>query len=212
MERELERLERRRAQLTDELTKVTEREGALRQELSVLTRLVDGCESEEPSSHEPRTPELHVVPGSGAASDDSVVLRGASIREAAVRLLATSPKGGDAVHYRTWYELLARSGIRPAGRDPLATFLTQLGRSPVVRRTTKAGVYELDLDFPVRARARLSELRAALAKTNELPPDAGVAQIANARERRAQLQKEAENVERALEEALRSLGDDGNDL
>jgi hypothetical protein len=95
----------------------------------------------------------------------------------------------------------------PAGKDPVATFLTQIGRSPVVKRTSRAGVYELDYSFPRRARQRLSELQEQIAATHQLAPDSGVDAIAGAREQRARLTSRLEATERALEEALRSLGD-----
>ena len=48
------------------------------------------------------------------------------------------------MHYREWYELLERAGHEIAGKDPLAVFLTQISRSPAVRRGARAGIYELD--------------------------------------------------------------------
>lgn len=50
--------------------------------------------------------------------------------------------------------LIFSHGFMPAGKDPLATFLTQVGRSPVVKRTSNAGVFVLDRDFIVTARRR----------------------------------------------------------
>ena len=95
----------------------------------------------------------------------------------------------------------------PAGKDPLATFLTQIGRSPVVQRTTTSGMYVLDLEFPRRARERLTRLGAELSATQDLPAGATVEDIAAARERRAQLSAELQEAERHLEEALRALGE-----
>jgi hypothetical protein len=125
------------------------------------------------------------------------VLRGARIREAAVRVLAANAPAEAPVHYRDWFELLTAQGFMPAGKDPLATFLTQIGRSPLVQRTTSQGMYVLDLKFPQRARERIARLS----------PNATVEEIAAARERRAQLTAELQETERHLEEALRALGD-----
>lgn len=97
----------------------------------------------------------------------------------------------------------------PGGKDPLATFLTQVGRSPVVRRSTTAGMYLLDYEFVSRARQRLALLASELSATQDLPPSATVEQIGAARERRAQLMGEVHETERRLHEALRSLGDSG---
>jgi hypothetical protein len=140
-------------------------------------------------------------------SGDRVVLKGARIRETAVRVLAATPQADQAIHYRTWFELLEQQGFVPTGKDPLATFLTQIGRSPVVRRTTSAGLYTLDLNFPERARARLAQLHAELQAAHDLPADAGVDDITRARERRAAVSADIEATERALQEALRSLGE-----
>jgi hypothetical protein len=103
--------------------------------------------------------------------------------------------------------LFRREGFLPAGKDPVATFLTQVGRSPVVLRTSAAGTYQLDFSFPSRARERLKELGAELAAAQALPLNADVDDIGAARARRAQLTSEIQGTERALEEALRSLGD-----
>ena len=46
------------------------------------------------------------------------------------------------------------AGHEIAGKDPLAVFLTQLSRSPVIRKGTRAGVYELDPTAPQRLRTR----------------------------------------------------------
>ena len=61
-------------------------------------------------------------------------LRGPAIREAAVRALVAD--GREALHYREWFELLDHE---VAGKDPLAVFLTQLSRSPAVRKGARPG-------------------------------------------------------------------------
>ena len=67
-------------------------------------------------------------------------LRGPAIRETAVRMLAE--RGGEALHYREWFELVTRAGYEIAGKHPPSVFLSQLSRSPAVRKGTRAGVYE----------------------------------------------------------------------
>ena len=83
-------------------------------------------------------------------------LRGPAIRAAAVQALLAA--GREDLHYREWYDLLVRNGHEVAGKDPLAVFLTQLGRSPVVRRGQRPGHYALDRDAPARLRRRLDRL------------------------------------------------------
>ena len=88
-----------------------------------------------------------------------------------------------------------------AGKDPLATFLTQLSRSPAVRKTTEAGVYQLDSEAPDRLRRRLGELQAELRAVTGSP--SATDDLAAVRRRREQVLVEVAQVERALEEVLR---------
>ena len=131
---------------------------------------------------------------------DDGLLRGPEIREAAVRVLLE--RGGEAMHYRDWYDLVGESGAVVAGKDPLAVFLTQLGRSPAVRRGIEAGVYELDRHAASRQRAKLETLQREL---RELTMSAG-GDLAVIRARRQQLSVEIGRVERSLEEIARVLG------
>jgi hypothetical protein len=207
LERELSRLGAREAELSAELEAVRATRAELEHERNVLNHFAG---RDEP----PRTPDraarrLRALPAAGAppSKTGATVLRGAAIRETAVRVLATNSQPQAPVHYRDWFELLTSNGFMPAGKDPLATFLTQVGRSPVVQRTTTAGMYVLDLDFPQRARQRLADLTAALSEAQERSPRASVEDLAAARERRAHLTTELAEAERQLEEALRSLGE-----
>jgi hypothetical protein len=119
------------------------------------------------------------------------VLRGPAIRERAVEALLES--GREALHYRRWFELVTGAGATIAGKDPLAVFLTQITRSPVVRKGEKAGVYALDRHAPERLSATLERLQRELART------------ATDRARRAHITAEIGRVEKALEEATRVL-------
>lgn len=72
-------------------------------------------------------------------------LRGKRLREIAVELLRQKRGDGAVVHYREWYKLLVDAGVKVAGRDPLATFLTQIARAPdVVSVRPRSGLYRLD--------------------------------------------------------------------
>jgi hypothetical protein len=121
-------------------------------------------------------------------------LRGPAIREAAVRALVAD--GREALHYREWFELLDHE---VAGKDPLAVFLTQLSRSPAVRKGPRAGVYELDRNAPARLKASLDDLHEQL-RALTTGTDLGAI-----RARRAQLTAEIGRTERALEETARVL-------
>jgi len=203
IERELQRLEARERHLRDELATATTRQDELRTELDVLRRFATDVSA---GGEEPR---LRVVNGGESAAESApsgaTLLKGAQIRERAVAVLATSDAADLAVHYRTWFELLAQHGYLPAGKDPVATFLTQIGRSPAVKRSTSAGVYALDFEFPDRARARLAELSGDLAKVDLAPAETSVAELGRLRDTRQAISVEIEATERALDEAVRSL-------
>jgi chaperonin cofactor prefoldin len=131
-------------------------------------------------------------------------LRGPAIRRVAVEVLRARPDRPQALHYRDWFEALRAAGYAVAGKDPLAVFLTQLSRSPVVRRGTQSGVYELDPAAPRRLRDRLEALHAELRGLTAAPsPTADLTAI---RARRAALTTEITRVEKALEEAESVLG------
>jgi hypothetical protein len=190
--RHRERLLRERDRLLAELRTLDEAVGAADRRLDVLARLVEPAEPagapEPEATHEPST---------------QPVLRGPAIREVAVRVLISQPERIDAIHYRRWYELLEQAGYRVAGKDPLAVFLTQVTRSPVVRKATQPGVYEIDRQAPLRIRQRLERLQAELrevAVTSRGPIELGAV-----RARRHELDLAISQHERGLEEAVRVL-------
>jgi hypothetical protein len=86
-------------------------------------------------------------------------LQGQRLREEATRILLERRGVGVAIHYREWFELLIDEGLEVGGKDPLATFLTSVSRSPVVvRETDRQGVYRLDPHGAYeRARLRVRE-------------------------------------------------------
>jgi hypothetical protein len=74
----------------------------------------------------------------------SGVLRGQKLQEIAVELLRQKRGAGVEVHYRDWYDLLLGAGLVVGGKDPLATFLTQIGRAPNVESVRpRSGLYRL---------------------------------------------------------------------
>lgn len=133
-------------------------------------------------------------------------LQGAKIRETAVRVLAARPDDAAGIHYRDWYRLLQGEGFEVVGADPLASFLTQISRSPVVQRSTQAGFYSLDFGFVRRAHERHAALGEQASAEPALPSSASVQEIVAARERRQEVAAEMRKLSRQLEEALRSLG------
>jgi hypothetical protein len=184
---EREELERHRARLTRQ---ADELRGALARIEHGLAEIDERRGLLDRLAPEPAPPEVQ-----DERADDGHALRGPDIREVAVALLADN--GREAMHYRQWYELLERAGHTIAGKDPLAVFLTQLSRSPAVRRGNRAGVYELDRGAARRLRQQLDALQREL---TTLPTDGAT------RARRRHLNAEINRAERALEEVTRLFG------
>jgi hypothetical protein len=92
------------------------------------------------------------------------------------------------------------AGYAVVGKDPLAVFLTQVTRSPLVRKATQPGVYEIDRNAPLRIRQRLDKLQLEL---REVTLDSQTP--AAVRARRHELDVAISQLERALEEASRVL-------
>jgi chromosome segregation ATPase len=207
VERELARLTERERRLAQEIDRIKTSRDVLQHELGVLERLAQTSGASRLTQPTKRRLQVVSEPQDTGDAANAVMLRGAQVRETAVRVLAAAGQVDQAVHYRTWFDLLRQRGFLPAGKDPLATFLTQIGRSPVVQRSTEPGVYSLDLGFPDRAASRLGRLQADLEETQALPNGATVEELAHARQQREKLQAEIQSLERLLTEARRSLGE-----
>jgi hypothetical protein len=69
-------------------------------------------------------------------------LGGQRLQEIAIRVLAESNPGGEPIHYKEWYRLLREAGYVVGGKDPQATFLASVARSPRVRSIgRRTGLY-----------------------------------------------------------------------
>lgn len=137
-----------------------------------------------------------------AGSADGQRLAGGELREMAVRVALRRQAHGQPVHWREWLGWLHEEGLDAAGKKPDATFLTQLARSPMVRRTAQDGVYVLDLELFVQRRQRLHELHGQLA---QVPPPEQLAMLGDVRQQRRELEHEVARAERAVEEMWRVL-------
>lgn len=79
-----------------------------------------------------------------AMCEISEELRGERLREVALEVLQRLSASGDPVHYRIWFEALVQAGFRVPGRDPLASFLTQITRIDKVESVgRRSGLYRL---------------------------------------------------------------------
>lgn len=145
-----------------------------------------------------RSPQLRVDLQDG-------VLQGQALREAAVKILAERRGIREPIHYRDWYELLQDLGLRAGGKDPVATFLTQISRSPVVERVEKGGVYQLNPQAAYEsARETLHEASRLLANVEDDPED-GDRELVAAAGRVEQARRRLDAVLRERHEVLRAI-------
>lgn len=202
IERQRARLAEQRTRLVAELAGVEASIATLAERETLLGRLV--AEQAEPGMEQRAAglqgEDADVVDSSDASGGRRGVLRGPEIRETAAAVLSGSSQAG-AIHYRAWYEILIAAGYDVAGKDPLAVFLTQISRSPVVKRSTQAGVYALDLEAPTRLRRELAQLESGLREVTS----GGSSNLGEVRARREHLLSEIRKTERALAEADRVL-------
>jgi hypothetical protein len=71
-------------------------------------------------------------------------LRGQRLQEIAVEILASRLEPGQTIHYKQWFDWVEGEGFKVAGKDPLATFLTQISRSPrIASAGRRSGLYML---------------------------------------------------------------------
>lgn len=198
IERHRQRLCAVRQQLVEKLAAVDGALATLDERSLLLSRLAPE------HAHAPTPTGASRPPVEPPAADEPErgVLRGPAIREVAVSLAAAQP-AVEALHYRDWFELLTSAGWQVAGKDPLAVFLTQLSRSPVVRKATQSGIYAIDRQAPHRLRDQLVGLEAQLRDLAVGVPagtDLGVL-----RARRESLLTSIRHTERALDESKRVL-------
>jgi hypothetical protein len=129
-----------------ERTVVAERLDALREQAHRLHELVErvDCDVAETARLLRGIDEmLGIAP---QLSMDSIhgELGGQKLQEIAVELLRQRRGAGVVVHYKEWFELLLDVGLRVAGKDPLATFLTQVSRADAVESVRpRSGLYRL---------------------------------------------------------------------
>ena len=201
LDRHRDRLITTRASLRTELEAIEASLRELDERDALLDRLAGPARPAAVAGHAPRPPGARLRRAAGP-----VRRRCAARRSAVRRSRSCSPI--PIAHRRsttaTWFTALLAAGYEVAGKDPLAVFLTQLGRSPVVRRGTQSGVYELDRAAPRRLRDALDALHAELRGIAGAPtPTADLTAI---RARRAALTAQITQVEKALEEAEAVLG------
>lgn len=139
----IEALDAERAKLRDEAAR-------LRMRGQLLDQIIDPTQD----------PQIDQSPG--------VVLRGSKLRVEATRLLVEHVGTRQATHYRDWYQLFLDAGFVVLGKRPQATFLTAVGRSPIVRRGDEPGTYYIDPALATEMSSQLAEVRAELGDLESL--------------------------------------------
>jgi hypothetical protein len=102
------------------------------------------------------------VAGVAAPLQATRSLRGRELRRAAGRLLWTW-MGTNPIHYREWFERVLAEGYAIGGKDPAASFLTNIRDSPAVIRGSSQGFYALDPTSVDRVGQAIAEVQAELA-------------------------------------------------
>ncbi len=207
LDRHRARLLKAREELRAELERVERGLAEVDERRRLLDRLAPAHHPTAPTATSARderaangAPHDPVAPTRNGGGGETRELRGPAIRTEAVRLLLADPAVPEALHYRDWFQRLLDAGFTVAGKDTEAVFLTQLTRSPVLRKSTQAGVYELDRQAPARLRRELDDLQRQLRALTGPTTDA--ADLAAVRARRTTLSKQISRAEKALEEAL----------
>jgi len=71
-------------------------------------------------------------------------LRGQRLREVASQIVFSHFKPGEEFHYKVWFDLVVAAGHRIGGKNPAATFLTQVAQVDHVERVGKrTGIYRI---------------------------------------------------------------------
>jgi len=181
--------------VTRALEVIAQRRAALLAQVAALEAEAEGYERRrallaELVEVEGATPTAEV--GSGAPVPVARAVKGRELRREAGRLLWRW-RGLDGVHYREWFERVLAAGYAVGGKDPAASFLTNVRESPAVVRGEGQGFYRLDLGSVQRVEQELAEAEAELADIE--------GQIARAYERNGEaggLRGERERVKQRL--------------
>ncbi len=125
---------------------VLERIASLREQSERLRQVLDGVQEDLGCAVRlaVQLDEMLGIAPQLSIADSDELLRGQRLRSVAIQVLKRHRGLCATVHYREWFELIITEGHRVAGKDPLATFLTQLSRAPEVERVgRRTGMYRL---------------------------------------------------------------------
>lgn len=195
---ELKRLDRKRSRLLEKREEFQQAIGEIDQAVEALEdRMRLLSDLAPPSGMAMESTSAEAMGAGGKA-----ILRGARIRDVAVPMLLRE-MGESPVHYRRWYELVTSAGYEILGKRPDAVFLNQVARSPLVKASTRPGIYSIDLDAIERLQAALDEQQALLAEENETA--SGAESSEDRLERHQELETSIARLRRELDEARRAI-------
>jgi chromosome segregation ATPase len=200
---ELERLSRTEQQVTARRETLREELEGVERELQALrerTELLEGLAQARDTAGEADSQSEDL------GDDAGRVLRGAAIRRTAIQLLLERHGAGHPIHYRDWLSLLITSGYAVTGKDPHATFLSNITRSPVVVRAAEPGTYVVEPNAVGRLRAELAEVQAELRDLSATIARGGVPSE-RLRQHRADLTAASRRLEMQVAEAEGVLSD-----
>lgn len=133
-----------------------------------------------------------------------VAIRGRNLRRIASQLL-WSWQGTEQIHYREWFERVLAEGYAIGGKDPTASFLTNVRDSPAVLRGTAQGYYCLDPTSRERVTKMIGEAEAELADVqrsidNAYATSASQGSVQTLRAHRDRLKQQIRRLEGDLKE------------
>ena len=146
-----------------------QRRATLHAELQELDRMVQGYTrrqqlldelvSEQAGPPETTAPSRDIA--SSVAWPSRRAVRGRELRRIAAQLLWRSEREGE-IHYREWFERVMTAGFAISGKDPAASFLTNIRDSPAVIRGSKPGYYRLEPHSLNKLEGQIGETQAEL--------------------------------------------------
>jgi vacuolar-type H+-ATPase subunit I/STV1 len=151
IERAVARVEQRRAALLGQLAELDDEA----EEYARRRRLLEELAYVEHALPTPAAATPAQRPASGS-------IKGRQLRRVAGRLLWSAQRDRE-IHYREWFERVIAAGYAVGGKDPVASFLTNIRDSPAVRRGSAQGRYRLDPDSLDSLSQQIAETQAELA-------------------------------------------------
>lgn len=155
IERAMTRIEQRRAALLGQLAELDDEAEvyARRKRLVEELAYVEGAVPTSTTVAPARRPAERAI-------------KGRELRRVAGRLLWSEQRDRE-IHYREWFERVIGAGYAVGGKDPVASFLTNIRDSPAVRRGSAQGRYRLDPDSLETVGQQIAETQAELADVEE---------------------------------------------